>query len=826
MRLSLKLYTNSSFKAITETLYSFSWSEFTGNKNVIRNLELLPSSRSQREARQAVLHELQEVVQKHWNGRLSVTDISMYRYAYDAKEAPVEFALVDDSRDIHDISTLPSIYNPSLVAQTLLEAGCMGSFYRSYAAKINAIQNRPPGAYDYSAPWPNYKERKEADELPYPVQLFMTSLPSGNSLSVSLTLPGPHVIRLYTLLCQVYEDDVAKQLLTIVWAWTRSLNLTQFSATALAIMTGRFLQDSPKGPIQESLKGFFKYWFSADWTSFEIVTIHDKHFRLSEPLRTRRILPYKEEPRRKLPGVEDWYPEPRSWATQPLIVQDPFVATKNHAEGVSSSELTRFRLNCRYAFETLYATGFPLESEIKSSPPAPAPVTQGSTLLEGHLAERIVQPLGNGSLHDSHPNSSDVPSIGHDLDYALAHKYLDLPSSVRRRRSETLKLVQDTIQEQYGKRYTVETFGSARYDVSLPKSDLDLVIIDPERQHGFEPDCQLPPIYNVRKLARILREAGFREIQCIPNAAVPIVKFKDPRTRLECDINVNERLGLLNSDLLKAYCDASPLLRPMLMLIKLWAKPLGLNSPSPFREVPSFSSYALALMTIGFLQTRGLLPNLQGNLPPLQPDIKGSIFRTRKFKGKSALCDVRYQPKLLDWHPRSNTTLRMAVQDWFSYWCHEFRYADQIVSIRHGGLLDSPVQTPPDWAGDPVGVEKPTVSSRTPPHAVHVLDPFIETKNVTQAIGPKVLKRFIDECQAALEDMKAGVKLSVLIHERDRKSPQLKYLEGILGETFEEESETTSVINGRYLHLLGTRLFGIGVRRATVVVRKSGNRQC
>lgn len=83
------------------------------------------------------------------------------------------------------------------------------------------------------------------------------------------------------------------------------------------------------------------------------------------------------------------------------------------------------------------------------------------------------------------------------------------------------------------------------------------------------------------------------------------VKFRDPESGLDCDINVNGLLGLYNSIMIKEYCDAHPFLRPLLYRIKKWAKGVGLNSPSPVRGSPvSFSSYALALMTIGFLQVR------------------------------------------------------------------------------------------------------------------------------------------------------------------------------------------------------------------------------
>jgi DNA polymerase sigma len=86
------------------------------------------------------------------------------------------------------------------------------------------------------------------------------------------------------------------------------------------------------------------------------------------------------------------------------------------------------------------------------------------------------------------------------------------------------------------------------------------------------------------------------------------VQFRDPATGLDCDINVNDRLGLINSSMIKDYCDAHPFVRPLLYSIKEWAKPLGLNSPSPPRGDPaSFSSYAFALMTISFLQVRYII---------------------------------------------------------------------------------------------------------------------------------------------------------------------------------------------------------------------------
>ncbi len=84
---------------------------------------------------------------------------------------------------------------------------------------------------------------------------------------------------------------------------------------------------------------------------------------------------------------------------------------------------------------------------------------------------------------------------------------------------------------------------------------------------------------------------------------------------MDCDLNINDRLGLHNSDMVNRYCDLSPLLRPMVRVIKKWAKPLKLNSPS-IRSGGrvTFSSYALTLITIAFLQVNLVRDILTGSL--------------------------------------------------------------------------------------------------------------------------------------------------------------------------------------------------------------------
>ncbi|KAJ7472262.1 hypothetical protein B0H11DRAFT_1729327 [Mycena galericulata] len=292
------------------------------------------------------------------------------------------------------------------------------------------------------------------------------------------------------------------------------------------------------------------------------------------------------------------------------------------------------------------------------------------------------------------------------------HAHRTLPKErVLASRMRTLRAVEKTIRKQYGNQYSVELFGSTRYGISSPSSDLDMVILDPALEHGFTTSGRrLPPIYNIKKLAGVLRKAGFKVIDTIAGAAVPIVIFQDPQTGHLCDINVNDRLGMLNSDLIRRYCELNPVLVDMVLYIKKWAKPLGLNAPSSRQRGPvTFSSYALVMMTIGFLQHRGLLPNLQEALPPLNAgQLKGTFWLRQPTILR---CDVRYN-QATGWTPPEDVPVHQLMHDWFNFWATEFDYDAEMISIRQGGRISrSTVPEPMEFRG-----------------FLWNIDPFIRTK--------------------------------------------------------------------------------------------------
>lgn len=210
----------------------------------------------------------------------------------------------------------------------------------------------------------------------------------------------------------------------------------------------------------------------------------------------------------------------------------------------------------------------------------------------------------------SHAETMKIEFPLNDTSYDISSNWNDERTDTRDR---LIREVRHIIKCRYGPRYDVQPYGSSVYMAMEVLSgtgdgDLDLVVLDTNWPQGFSPEMDmkhLPSIYHTRKLAWTMRYSGFTDVEAIPWARVPIVKLTDPASGLHIDINVNERLGLMNTDLIKTYCDIVPSLRCLISAIKKWARPRALNQPSAPEAPRTFNSYALVLMTIGWLQRHG-----------------------------------------------------------------------------------------------------------------------------------------------------------------------------------------------------------------------------
>ena len=107
------------------------------------------------------------------------------------------------------------------------------------------------------------------------------------------------------------------------------------------------------------------------------------------------------------------------------------------------------------------------------------------------------------------------------------------------------------------------------------------------------------------KVASELRYQKFADVNLIAHARVPLIKFRDPRTGVKCDVCVGND-GVYKSAVLGAMADLDSRYRDLVFLIKMWAKNFDCNDAT----AGSFNSYSLSLMSLFHLQTRS---------PPILP---------------------------------------------------------------------------------------------------------------------------------------------------------------------------------------------------------------
>lgn len=276
----------------------------------------------------------------------------------------------------------------------------------------------------------------------------------------------------------------------------------------------------------------------------------------------------------------------------------------------------------------------------------------------------------------------------------------------------------------------IEPFGSVRFGLATSSSDLDLCLFDPHRPRGFEEKTfrtnskgeGLPEIYDMRRLGQRLMRLGLAKVQPIPFSNVPICKFEATvdGELIQADLNTNERFGVINSRLLNAYCELHRLVRPLAVFVKFWAKQRGLNDPSGSEGQTSFSSYTLILLLIAFLQTRGILPNLQSEELTTAMRCQPTRFFSTPKRGlgrnrskaritPSVGWDTTFVEHLED-HPDvwrgaevdGDLPLRNLAKGFFEWFVGDEDGSEPgldmnhfVVSIRSGGLLPRRTEFPP-----------------------------------------------------------------------------------------------------------------------------------
>ncbi|MQL74249.1 hypothetical protein Taro_006591, partial [Colocasia esculenta] len=340
-------------------------------------------------------------------------------------------------------------------------------------------------------------------------------------------------------------------------------------------------------------------------------------------------------------------------------------------------------------------------------------------------------------------------------------------------------------------------YGSCANSFGVSNSDIDICLAIDEN------DINKSEV--LLKLADVLQSDNLQNVQALTRARVPIVKLMDPLTGLSCDICINNILAVVNTKLLRDYAKIDVRLRQLAFIVKHWAKKRGVNDTYQ----GTLSSYAYVLMCIHFLQLRSpaILPCLQVRLVPSMlsqllgfsvsgsdvdddDDIEAGIgYGNHGGLIEDLLCmlptygeeemEVTYVvkvddlecaffdqvEKLRDFGAENRENIAELLWAFFSYWAYHHDYANDVISVRTGGIISKQSK---DWTRR-VGNDR---------HLICIEDPFEVTHDLGRVVDKYTIKILREEFERAAEIMQYDPNPCVKLFEPYVRVPRA----GMIGE--------------------------------------------
>ncbi|XP_076007129.1 poly(A) RNA polymerase GLD2 [Genypterus blacodes] len=241
--------------------------------------------------------------------------------------------------------------------------------------------------------------------------------------------------------------------------------------------------------------------------------------------------------------------------------------------------------------------------------------------------------------------------------------------------------------------------GSSMNGLGCRSSDADVCLVVDQR------DGRREPIAVLSVVQRLLRSLPYVVRTQLIRAKVPILRFRDRGSDLEFDLNVNNKVGIRNTFLLRSYAYADLRIRPMILVVKKWARHNRINDASQ----GTLSSYTLVLLVLHYLQTlpKPVLPSLQRDYPEC-------------FNPCLEIDEVPERPKHIPSFISCNqSSLGDLLLGFLKYYATAFRWDQQVISVREARAL--PRTRSYEWRGKYMCVEEP-----------------FERNNVARAVHEKV----------------------------------------------------------------------------------------
>ncbi|CAI5439427.1 unnamed protein product [Caenorhabditis angaria] len=253
--------------------------------------------------------------------------------------------------------------------------------------------------------------------------------------------------------------------------------------------------------------------------------------------------------------------------------------------------------------------------------------------------------------------------------------------------------------------------GSSLNGFGNNSSDMDLCLMITNKELDQKNDA----VVVLNLILATLQYEKFVTSQKLILAKVPIlrIKFAEPFGDITVDLNANNSVAIRNTHLLCYYSAYDWRVRPLVSVVKEWAKRKGINDANK----STFTSYSLVLMVIHYLQC-GTNPVVLPNLQKLYPNRFSNKIDVRTLNVTMTLENVgtgsggnsttstttsatasnsngNSSPMEIPAVAEDNTTLGELLIGFLDYYANQFDYDRDAISIRQGQRLERSVVARP-----------------------------------------------------------------------------------------------------------------------------------
>lgn len=221
-------------------------------------------------------------------------------------------------------------------------------------------------------------------------------------------------------------------------------------------------------------------------------------------------------------------------------------------------------------------------------------------------------------------------------------------------------------------KYSLYLVGSTISGFGADSSDVDMCLVSRSGPSCY--DHRLEALFSlslVKEYFMNMPSSSFSEFSLI-QAKVPILRFQDSKNGIEVDLNFNNCVGIRNTHLLHCYAQMDWRVRPLVLMVKLWAQHHNINDAKNM----TISSYSLVLMVIHFLQC--------GTTPPILPCLHAMF--PEKFMKIIDIHNIEMIEHIEPYQTDNKESLGELLINFLEYYT-KFDYERYAISVRTSSII-------------------------------------------------------------------------------------------------------------------------------------------